>query len=107
MPGWPKLNKVGPKSVGARMPQQNGCPTIWVIIMYCTLLSQFPPVPTMASKTQRPEGRDDTTVSRLNIAIDALTLTEDVCGIAPTRASFGARQRASDDEQGTWPSILL
>ena len=43
-----------------------------------------------ASETQRPEGRDNTTVSRLNVAIDALTLAEDVRGIVPTQAAFGA-----------------
>ena len=43
----------------------------------------------MTSETQQPEGQDGT-LSRLNVAIDTLNLTKDVCSIAPAQAAFGA-----------------
>ena len=43
----------------------------------------------MDSESQRQEGRDNT-LSKLNVAIDALNLAKGASGIAPTRAAFGA-----------------
>ena len=43
----------------------------------------------MASDSQRQEGRDST-LSKLNLAIDTLSLAKDVSTIAPAQAAFGA-----------------
>ena len=43
----------------------------------------------MASDSQRQEERDDP-LSRLNLAIDALTTAKDISTIAPAQAAFGS-----------------
>ena len=46
-----------------------------------TVSSQLPQASTMASSSQRPTGRDDS-LSRLNLAIDALSRAKDISGVA-------------------------
>ena len=43
----------------------------------------------MASDSQQQKGRDST-LSKLNLAIDTLSLAKDVSTIAPAQAAFGA-----------------
>ena len=43
----------------------------------------------MASDSQQQKGRDGT-LSKLNLAIDTLSLAKDVSTIAPAQAAFGA-----------------
>ena len=43
----------------------------------------------MATKTQRPKGRDGA-LSSLNIAIDGLNLAKEVSSITPAKAVFGS-----------------
>ena len=43
----------------------------------------------MASDSQRQEGRDST-LSKLNLAINTLSIAKDVSTIAPAQAAFGA-----------------
>ena len=43
----------------------------------------------MVSETKGPEGRDGT-LSKLNVAVDALNLAKDVCGYPPAQAAFAA-----------------
>ena len=42
----------------------------------------------MASKFQRPKGRDDA-LSALDVVIKGLDLAKDACGIPPAQAVFG------------------
>ena len=51
--------------------------------------SQLPRPSVMTSDSQRQEGRDST-LSRLNLAIDALSIAKDISTIAPARAAFGS-----------------
>ena len=43
----------------------------------------------MATKSQRPKGRD-AVLSSLNMAIDALNLAKELSGITPAKAVFGS-----------------
>ena len=54
-----------------------------------TVPSQLPPRSAMASDSQRQKGRDST-LSRLNLAIDALSLAKDISTIAPAQATFSS-----------------
>ena len=51
--------------------------------------SQLPRPSAMASDSQRQEGRDNT-LSRLDLAIDALNLAKNISTIAPAQAAFGS-----------------
>ena len=54
-----------------------------------TISPQLPPRSAMASDSQRQKGRDST-LSRLNLAIDALSLAKDISTIAPAQATFSS-----------------
>ena len=54
-----------------------------------TAPSQLPPHSAMVSDPQRQKGRDST-LSRLNLAIDALSLAKDISTIAPAQATFSS-----------------
>jgi len=43
----------------------------------------------MAAKSQRPKGRDSSTLSLLNAAIDALNLAKELSSVTPAKAVFG------------------
>ena len=54
-----------------------------------TAFSQLPRVPTMATKSQRPKGRDGV-LSSLNKAIDALDLAKETTGMVLAKTTFGS-----------------
>jgi len=53
------------------------------------VLSQLPPVPTTEAEPQRLKGREST-VSVLNVAIEALNLAKELSNITPAGAVFGS-----------------
>jgi hypothetical protein len=53
------------------------------------LFSFLPPVPTMASTSQWPKGRDGV-LPTLDVFIQILNTAKDTCGIPPAQAAFGS-----------------
>jgi hypothetical protein len=49
----------------------------------------LPPVPTMASTSQQPKGRD-AVLPTLDVFIQVLNIAKDTCGIPPAQVAFGS-----------------